>query len=167
MPYKIINAGAYLDNQVRAGAISREDADLLHEFCEERKATKHVSESTALVTSKGLSKFAPWITPFRQCTTQNIIKAINAVESKWKQNTRRLRIYYLKEFAHWLVDEGYNSTINIKKLESIKPPIADKATKTPGQMIPEDKIDQMNTVLQKSPETEPLYRSCMRGHSGQ
>jgi integrase len=143
MPYKIINAGAYLDNQVKAGTLSREDAVLIQEFCEERKATKHISEATALVTSKGLSKFAPWIAPFKQCTTQDLIKGINAVEKIWKQNTRRLRIYYLKEFTRWLVDEGYNSTISIKKLDSIKPPTADKATKTAGQMIPEDKIDQM------------------------
>jgi integrase len=143
MPYQIINAGAYLDNQVKAGTISRDDADLIHEFCEERKATKHISEATALVTSKGLSKFAPLIAPFKQCKTQDIIKAINAIETRWKQNTRRLRIYYLKEFAHWLIDEGYNSTINIKKLDSIKPPTADKATKTASQMIPEEKIDEM------------------------
>jgi len=42
-----------------------------------------------------------------------------------------------------LVDEGYNSTINIKKLDSIKPPTADKATKTASQMISEEKIDEM------------------------
>jgi integrase/recombinase XerD len=143
MPYQIINAGAYLNGQVRAGIITQEDADLIREFCEERKATKHIAEATALVTSKGLSKFAPSIAPFKQCTTQDIIKGINAVETKWKQNTKRLRIYYLKEFAHWLVDEGYNSTINIKKLDSIKPPTADKATKTASQMISEEKIDLM------------------------
>ena len=143
MPYKIINAGAYLDGQVNAGILTREDADLICEFCEERKATKHISESTALVTSKGLSKFAPLTGPFKQCTTQDIIKAINTVESLWKQNTRRLRVYYLKEFCHWLIDEKYNTTISVKKLDSIKPPAADKATKTASQMIPEEKIDQM------------------------
>ena len=100
MPYAIINAGAYLNGQVKAGVITQEDADLIREFCEERKATKHIAEATALITSKGLSKFAPSIAPFKQCTTQDIIKGINAVETKWKQNTRRLRIYYLKEFAH-------------------------------------------------------------------
>jgi integrase len=143
MPYAIINAGLYLNGQVKAGVITQEDADLIREFCEERKAIKHIAESTALVTSKGLSKFAPSIAPFKQCTTQDIIKGINEVETKWKQNTRRLRIYYLKEFALWLVEEGYNTTINVKKLESIKPPTADKATKTASQMISEAKIDEM------------------------
>ncbi|MEN6395947.1 MAG: site-specific integrase [Methanoregula sp.] len=143
MPYQIINAGAYLDNQVKAGILSRDDADLIHEFCEERKAIKHISEATALVTSKGLSKFAPSIAPFKQCTTQDIIKGINAVENIWKQNTRRLRIYYLIQFCLWLVNEGHNKKINVKKLNEIQPPKADKATKTASQMIPEDKVDQM------------------------
>ncbi|HNX17569.1 MAG TPA: site-specific integrase [Methanoregula sp.] len=143
MPYKIINAGAYLDSQVKAGILCREDADLIREFCEERKAIKHISESTALVTSKGLSKFAPLTGPFRQCSTQDIIKAINAVEPLWRQNTRRLRVYYLKEFCHWLIEEKYNTTVSVKKLDSIKPPTADKATKTASQMIPDEKIDQM------------------------
>jgi integrase len=150
MPYQIINAGAYLDNQLKAGTISRDDADLVHEFCEERKARKHISEATALVTSKGLSKFAPSIAPFKECTTQDIIKGINAFEKIWKQNTRRLRIYYLIQFARWLVTEGYNSKINIKKLDTINPPKADKATKTASQMIPEDKIDQMIRSCKKS-----------------
>jgi integrase len=143
MPYQIINAGTYLDNQVKAGNLSRDDADLIHDFCEERKAIKHITESTALVTSKGLSKFAPSIAPFKQCTTQDIIKGINAVENTWKQNTRRLRIYYLIQFCLWLVNEGYNKKINVKKLNEIEPPKADKATKTASQMIPEDMIDQM------------------------
>ncbi len=56
MPYQIIDAGAYLNGQVRAGIITQEDADLIREFCEERKATKHIAEATALVTSKGLIK---------------------------------------------------------------------------------------------------------------
>jgi integrase/recombinase XerD len=150
MPSPIINAGIYLDNQVKAGAISRDDADLIREFCEERKATKGISEATALVTSKGLSKFAPSISPLKECTTQNLIKGINDVEKIWKQNTRRLRIYYLLEFAHWLVDEGYNSKINVKKLDTIKPPKADKATKTASQMIPEGKIDEMIRSCQNS-----------------
>jgi len=119
MPYNIIDAGAYLDNRVKAGTISREDADLIHEFCEERKAMKHVTESTALVTSKGLTQFAILIAPFKECSTQDIIKGINIVEKKWKQNVRRLRIYYLKEFAHWLIIEGYNTKINITKLGSV------------------------------------------------
>ncbi len=42
MPYQIINAGAYLNGQVRAGIIAQEDADLIREFCEERKATKYL-----------------------------------------------------------------------------------------------------------------------------
>lgn len=143
MPYRVINAGAYLDNQVRAGIIDREDADLIREFCEERKATKGISESTALVTTKGLMQFALKIAPLKTSTTQDIIKAINAVESKWTQNTRRLRIFYLKMFLRWLVDEGHNTQLNIKKIEDIKLPRADKATKTASQMIPEDKVDEM------------------------
>jgi Site-specific recombinase XerD len=143
MPYRIIDAGAYLNNQVKAGTISREDADLIHDFCEERKATKQVSEATALVTSKGLTQFALHLAPFKECTSQDIIKAINATDKKWSQNTRRLRVFYLKTFAQWLVNEGYNSKIDIKKIDSIKTPKANKATKTASQMISEEKIDEM------------------------
>ncbi len=143
MPYRIINAGAYLDNQVKSGILSREDADLIRDFCEERKATKHISEATALVSSKGLSKFAELLAPFKECSTQDLIKAINAVETRWKQNTRRLRVYYLTVFARWLVEEGHNTNINLKKLGTIEPPKADKATKTPSQMISEVDIDRM------------------------
>jgi hypothetical protein len=37
MPCKVLNTGAYLDNRVKAGLITREDADLIYEFCEELK----------------------------------------------------------------------------------------------------------------------------------
>ncbi|HUW86024.1 MAG TPA: hypothetical protein VMV55_04010, partial [Methanoregula sp.] len=143
MPYNVLNTGAYLDNRVKAGVITREDADLIQEYCEERKATKHTTEATSLVISKALTQFGISIAPYKECTTQDIIKAINAVEKIWKQNTRRLRVYYLISFAQWLVAEKYNTKINIEKLNTIEPPKADKATKTASQMISEEKIDLM------------------------
>jgi hypothetical protein len=37
MPCKVLNTGAYLDNRVKAGLITCENADLIYEFCEELK----------------------------------------------------------------------------------------------------------------------------------
>ena len=37
MPCKVLNTGAYLNNRVKAGLITREDEDLIYEFCEELK----------------------------------------------------------------------------------------------------------------------------------
>jgi hypothetical protein len=54
MPCKVLNTGAYLDNRVKAGLITRENADLIYEFCEERKAMKHTTGATSLVISKYL-----------------------------------------------------------------------------------------------------------------
>jgi hypothetical protein len=78
MPCKVLNTGAYLDNRVKAGLITREDADLIYEFCEERKAMKHTTEATSLVIAKCLTQSGRWIAPYKGCTTQDIIKAINA-----------------------------------------------------------------------------------------
>jgi integrase/recombinase XerD len=125
MPYKVLNTGAYLGNWVKAGVITREDADLIHEYCEERKATKHTTEATSLVISKALTQFGISIAPYKECTTQDI------------------RVYYLIAFAQWLHEEKYNTKIKIKKLAAIKPPTADKATKTASQMISEEDMDKM------------------------
>jgi site-specific recombinase XerD len=143
MPYRIINAEAYLDKQVEAGNVSREDADLINGFCEERKATKGISESTALVTAKGLTQFADMLASFKECTAEDIFKAINATRDEWSQNTRRLRVFYLKTFFQWLIRKGYNTEIDTKDLEEISIPKANKLTKTASQMIPEDKINLM------------------------
>ena len=78
MPCKVINTGAYLDNRVRACVITRENADLIYEFCEVRKAMKHPTDATSLVISKCLTQSGTWIAPYEGCTTQDIIKAINA-----------------------------------------------------------------------------------------
>jgi len=56
----------------------REDADLIHEFCEEREATRHTTGATSLVISKCLTQSVRCIAPYKGCTTQDIIKAINA-----------------------------------------------------------------------------------------
>lgn len=144
MPYQTINIGSYLDGQVRDGHITQSDANLLREFCEWRRASRHTTDSTGLSIAKTVSKFTLYLeAPFKECSTSHIIRAINAVDKIWKQNTRRLRVYYLLEFSRWLVEEGYNLKIDLKKLDNIKPPKADKATKTAAQMIPEDKIDFM------------------------
>ncbi|MFA5346921.1 MAG: site-specific integrase [Methanoregula sp.] len=162
MTYKVLNTGAYLDNQVKAGILTREDADLIREYCEERKATKHTTEATSLVISKALTQFGKLIAPYKACTTQDIIKAINAVEKTWKQNTRRLRVYYLKSFAQWMVEEKYNTKINLKKLDAITPPTADKATKTASQMISEEKIDLMIRSC-RNPRDKALLASMYEG----
>jgi hypothetical protein len=78
MPCKVLNTGAYLDNRVKAGLITRENADLIYEFCEERKAMKHTPEAISLVIAKYLTQSGRWIAPYEGCTTQDIIKAINA-----------------------------------------------------------------------------------------
>jgi len=78
MPCNVLNTGAYPDNRVKAGVITREDADLIYEFCEERKATKHTTGATSLVISKYLMQSGRWIAPYEGCTTQDIFKAINA-----------------------------------------------------------------------------------------
>ena len=78
MPCKVLNTGAYLNNRVKAGLITREDEDLIYEFCEERKAMKHTPEAISLVIAKYLTQSGRWIAPYKGCTTQDIIKAINA-----------------------------------------------------------------------------------------
>ena len=93
MPCSVLNTGAYQDNRVKADVITREDADpisdLIYEFFEERKATKHTTEATSLVTAKCLTQFGRWIAPYKGCTTQDIIKAAHApgLESAGKRIT--------------------------------------------------------------------------------
>ena len=65
MPCKVLNTGAYLDNRVKAGLITCEDADLIFEFCEELKAMKHTTEATSLVIAKCLSSLGNESHPIR------------------------------------------------------------------------------------------------------
>ena len=78
MPCKVLNTVAYLDNRVKAGLISREDADLIYEFCEVRKSMKHPTDATSLVISKCLTQSGRWIAPYEGYTTQDIIKVAHA-----------------------------------------------------------------------------------------
>jgi hypothetical protein len=78
MPCKMLKTVVYLDYRVKAFVIIREDAVLVSEVCEERKAMIHTTEATSLVRSKYLTQFVRWIAPYKGCITQDIIKAAHA-----------------------------------------------------------------------------------------
>jgi len=65
MPCKVLNTGAYLDNRVKAGLITRENADLIYEFCEERKAMKHTTEATSRAYRNALRSLGDGSHPIR------------------------------------------------------------------------------------------------------
>ncbi|EHQ35342.1 site-specific integrase [Methanoplanus limicola] len=151
MPYAEINIKSYLTGQATDGHICPDDADLIQEFIEERKATCGLADSTSIATAKAICKFVAITTergeqilsPLRDCKTSDVYQALNVVSKIWKQNTRRLRVHYLKIFLLWLIEEGQNPNLDPKKIESIKTPKADKATKTASQMISPEDMNRM------------------------
>jgi integrase len=129
--------------RVQVGAMTQEDADLVSLYCEERRATDHIQETTTTIIIKSLISVVPDLAPFKECTTPQVIKMVNATESRWSQNTRRLRIVILKKFLRWLITEGYNTTLNLQKVDSIKPPSGNKITKSADKMISSATVDEM------------------------
>jgi len=132
-----------LSRRIQAGAMTQDDADLVSSYCEERRATDHIKENTVDSIIKALISVVPYLAPFKECTTPQVIKMVNTSESHWGPNTRRLKIILTKKFLKWLVDEGYNTTLNLPKVISIHPPSGNKITKTADQMIPAEKVDEM------------------------
>ena len=67
---------------------------------------------------------------------------VRRITGPLSQDTKRDYIVFLKRFYLWAIDEGY-CNLSADKIKKIKPPAANKATKTAEQMLTKDEVMRM------------------------
>jgi len=154
---KSVYAEHSIDNAIRAGQLTVEDARLIRDFIAEIKATRGIGVSRANKLTYILVSWRQYIGPFRTNTVADFYRGIEALREArhgdagipYKQNTLKDHLTLLKRFSRWLRANGYSS-VPADKIEGIRAPRADRMTKTAGQMLTEDEVRAMIDVCQTS-----------------
>lgn len=150
---KTLYADKYLDERLKSGRITADDASLLQSYIAERKATRHLSVGRVNKIYFTLLRWRDFVPPFRENTIHDVYKGIeglgNALNKKgsprFARNTISDTVATVKTFYLWMIEEGY-STIPEKKMQQIKRPPQDAVTKTAEDLITADEIEHMVTA---------------------
>jgi len=140
---------------VKIGQLVDDDAQLIHEFIAEIKATHGIGVGRANKIIFTLVTWRKFIGQFRMNTMGDLYRGIEDLREArhegipYKQNTRRDFMLILKRFYRWLIANGYSS-VPEAKVNKIKAPPSDRMTKTAQQMLSEDEIRAMIEACQNS-----------------
>lgn len=132
---------------VSAGSITSDDASLIREFIDELRANSGISgtrEHKLIDTLLLNREFHP---EYRKCTLADVRAAKTAIEDavksdgspRFKANTQNDRCKIMKRFFLWMIENDY-STISAEKLRKLRPPTADKMTKTAEMLLTEEEV---------------------------
>lgn len=132
---------------VSSGAITSDDAALIREFIDEVKADSGISGTREHKLIDTLLLNREFICEYRKATLSDVRNAKIAIENavksdgsrRFKPNTQNDRIKLLKRFFVWMIENDYSS-IPAEKLRKLRPPSADKMTKTAEMLLTEEEI---------------------------
>lgn len=124
--------------------VRREDADLIGLYVTDEQVRKGITEATAKVSAQYLCMFARETeTPFKDLTTPEVMKVVARFRSSMKPNTLRRFLSIFRGFVRYLNDEGYNTALDLEKVNTIRPPKINLETKKASQMLDRDDIIQL------------------------
>jgi site-specific recombinase XerD len=152
---KSVYAEHSINDALKAGQLTADDARLIRDFVAEIKATRGIGVSRANKLTYSLVSWRQYIGPFRTNTVADLYRGLEALREArhdnipYKQNTLKDHIVLLKRFFRWLRANGY-STVPADKIEGIRAPKADRMTKTAGQLLTEDEVRAMIDACQNS-----------------
>ena len=143
----IEQARSLIVSAVSAGSISSDDASLIREFITELRADSGISgtrEHKLIDTLLLNREFHP---EYRKCTLADIRSAKTAIQDatkpdgspRFKANTANDRVKIMKRFFLWMCENGY-SDVPAEKLRKLRPPTADKMTKTAEMLLTEEEV---------------------------
>ncbi|MBP2133967.1 integrase/ribosomal protein L40E [Methanomicrobium sp. W14] len=134
---------------VEDGRITERDKQLINSFISRITVNNDISTGRQLKICRSLILWRNFVSEYENSTYDDIvigIKEIRSVKSKngtkYKQNTLRDHINFLKRFYIWLIDSGYSS-IPEKEIKKIKIPTRDKMTKTVGDILTPAEVKKM------------------------
>lgn len=121
------------------GSILKADALLIKRFLDEA-VMNGLTPATAKTSASylaGISRVSPGL---EGMDTTGAGLAISNIRQNMKPNSARRAMGILKQFIRWMNDEQINTGIDLSKLQKIKPPRADTATKRASDMLSGDEI---------------------------
>ena len=124
--------------------VRREDADLILIYVTDAQVRSGITEATARVCAQYLCMFARETpSPFCDLKTEEVMLVVAKFRTSMKPNTLRRFLSIFRAFVRFLNEEGYNTTINLEKVASIKPPKINLETKKASQMLTGDEVRQL------------------------
>jgi len=131
----------YLTVKVSEGKIERADADLLLQYIQEQQSTKGLSDHSVVSNTRYLAHTVEVMPNPAAWTTKDILKYKTDVSRRYKKNTARKHIILTRGFIEWLISEGINKDLDVKKYG--KAPASDRLTKTSAMMLRDEDVSKI------------------------
>ncbi|MDD5188615.1 MAG: tyrosine-type recombinase/integrase [Methanoregula sp.] len=168
----ITYSGIVLSWGISDGWMAEDDAQLIREFVDEISATRHISSGRGFKLHYTRVNLREYLVPFRQNTIADIYTAIDQVRNakkddetpRYKQNSIRNFIRFLKRFYLWMCENHY-TTVDEKKILKIQPSSYDMMTKTPDMLLSEEEVKAMIEACMNSRDRAiiaVLYEGALR-----
>lgn len=138
-----------LDNALKEGRITPDDARLIQTYIRERSQNGQLKFSTKNKIAFYCLLWRKEAPPFNELTTDDVYSTLekftgaNGDPTKYAQNTLHTLFGVVRPFLLWLIEEGHNSVLNEKKIRKIKRPSANTMTKKAADILTDDEIKQI------------------------
>lgn len=142
---------------VSAGSITSGDARLIREFIDELKADSGISGTRQHKIIDTLILNREFHPEYSNCTLSDVRAAKTAIQDamkpdgtpRFKANTQNDRVKIMKRFFLWMIENDYSS-ISSEKLRKLRPPSANKMTKTAEMLLTEEEVLSIIQVCKNS-----------------
>jgi len=137
-----------LSKALKEERLTQEDADLIGEFTNERKANCKLSDGRVNKIIYHLVDWRRYVGIFTKNNITDIHQGINQLYEvrnngrPYKRNTLHDKIEFLRQFYIWLIEVG-KVDIQLQRLLKVKPPSVDRITKNSKQLLTEDEVGRM------------------------
>ena len=172
-----------LNEAVKAGTITPDDALLIRRFIIEQRGQNHIGTARAQKIVRILTRWRRFIGPYGQNTMEDLYLGVEQLNratyvkcSPWQgkeatapnshprpysDNTRRDYVHNLKRFCLWM-EENHLTRMEEKRLKRLKPPPENTGTVTVGDILTKQEI---HAILQacRSSRDRALWGTCYEG----
>lgn len=136
----------FLEKNLSEGNITSEDHELILTFMNELNA-QGISPTRYIKLVMMLVKNREYHPPYKECKIGDVQAVLQKIRMdkkedgspKYKQNTIADRVRILKRFFIWLSENEYIS-MDLKKLQKIRPPAFDRNTVTEEEILTEEEV---------------------------
>lgn len=149
-------ANRSISRKIAEGIMTEADANLIREFVSTMRVQNNIGDARTYKLTNALSNICRFIkTPLMDNTIADINTGVMAIKNGQRiagknhknigplsQDTKRDYVVFLKRLYLYAIEEGYCS-ISAEKIQKIKAPPKNKATKTAEQMLTKAEVVQM------------------------
>ena len=145
-----------LQKAIDSGRLTEDDRKLINSFVSEAAGQNDISTGRQLKICRSLILWRTFVGEYRSLDYSDIMIGIREIKEaksqrgrKFKPNTLRDHVMFLKRFALWLIDESIID-VSEKKVRKITAPAADKMTKSVGDILTFDEVRRMTAACTSS-----------------